>query len=555
MPAVNRPPRAETGSGASSNLWVIIMRRHWNRLKPALLAGLFALATATAAQAESVLHRGNGTEPETIDPAKSTGVTENAIENDLFEGLVTFSPDGKEVPGVAESWEISDDGTVYTFHLREDAKWSNGDPVTANDFVYSFRRTVDPATASDYAPILSPIVNASAIIAGENTDIASLGVTAVDDHTLQITLNGPTPYILGLLTHNVAFPVHQATIEQFGEEWTRPGNMVSNGAFMLEDWVPQSQLTVVKNPNFHAADEVALDKIVFYPTEDLAEELKRYRAGELHITYDVPSDQVKWLEENMADEFHNTPYLGTYYYVINLTKEPLGNELRIRQALALAIDREILTEKITQAGELPAYAWVPPDIAGYTQQATFYKDMSQDERNSHAAVLMAEAGYGPDNPLQIELLYNTSDNHKKIAVAIASMWKKIGVETTLTNQEWKVYLESRDQKNYQIARAAWIGDYADPLNFLELFLSDAGERNDAGYNNPEFDRLLAEAAGTVDPAARMKLLEQAEKIFLDDVALIPIYHYTSQHMISPQVVGWEFNILDIHLGRYLSLAE
>jgi oligopeptide transport system substrate-binding protein len=531
------------------------MRRTWNPLKAAFVAALFALATTTAAQAEMVLHRGNGTEPETIDPAKSTGVTENAIENDLFEGLVTFSPDGTEVPGVAESWEISDDGTVYTFHLREDAKWSNGDPVTANDFVYSFRRTVDPATASDYAPILSPIVNASAIIAGENTDISSLGVVAVDDQTLQITLNGPTPYILGLLTHNVAFPVHQATIEEFGDEWTRPGNMVSNGAFMLADWVPQSQLTVVKNPNFHAADEVKLDKIVFYPTEDLAEELKRYRAGELDITYDVPSDQVTWLEENMADEFHNTPYLGTYYYVINLTKEPLGNALELRQALALAIDREILTEKITQAGELPAYSWVPPDIAGYTQQATFYKDMSQEERTAQAIELMTAAGYGPDNPLQIELLYNTSDNHKKIAVAIASMWKKIGVETTLTNQEWKVYLESRDQKNYQIARAAWIGDYADPLNFLELFLSDAGERNDAGYNNPEFDRLVAEAAGTVDPDARLKLLEQAEKIFLDDVALIPIYHYTSQHMISPAVVGWEFNILDVHLGRYISLAE
>jgi oligopeptide transport system substrate-binding protein len=241
--------------------------------------------------------------------------------------------------------------------------------------------------------------------------------------------------------------------------------------------------------------------------------------------------------------------------VINLTKEPLGNALALRQALALAIDREILTEKITQAGELPAYSWVPPDIAGYTQQATFYQDMSQEERTAQAIELMTAAGYGPDNPLQVELLYNTSDNHKKIAVAIASMWKKIGVETTLTNQEWKVYLESRDQKNYQIARAAWIGDYADPLNFLELFLSDAGERNDAGYNNPEFDRLVAEAAGTVDPDARLKLLEQAEKIFLDDVALIPIYHYTSQHMISPAVVGWEFNILDVHLGRYISLAE
>jgi oligopeptide transport system substrate-binding protein len=532
------------------------MRKFWNRLRPALLAGLFALSAATAAQAEQVLHRGNGTEPETIDPHRSTGVTENAIENDLFEGLVTLSADGEQIPGAAESWEISDDGTVYTFHLRDDGKWSNGDPVTAGDFVYSFRRAVDPALAADYAPILAPIVNASAIIAGENTDLSSLGVAAIDGHTLQMTLNAPTPYILGLLTHNISFPVHQATVEEYGDDWTRPGNMVGNGAFMLEDWVPQSQLTVVKNPNYRDANNVALDKIVFYPTEDVAEELKRYRAGELDITYDVPSDQVTWLEENMADEFHNTPYLGTYYYVINLTAEPLGGDLRLRQALSLAIDREILTAKITQAGELPAYAWVPPDIDGYTQQATFYKDMSQDERNAQASALMAEAGYGPDNPLKLELLYNTSDNHKKIAIAIASMWKKtLGVETTLTNQEWKVYLESRDQKNYQIARAAWIGDYADPLNFLELFLSDAGERNDAGYNNPKYDQLLNVAATTVDPAARMKLLEEAENIFLDDVALIPIYHYTSQHMISPKVVGWEFNILDIHPGRFMSLAE
>ncbi len=526
--------------------------RKW--LKP-LALGLAALLISSAvASAETVLRRGNGAEPETLDPHKSTGVTENVIENDLFEGLVTFSPDGKYVPGVATSWDISDDGKVYTFHLRGDAKWSNGDAVTADDFVYSFRRAVDPTTASDYAPILSPIVNADAIIAGK-AEVASLGVAAPDAATVTITLNAPTPYLIGLLAHNISFPVHQATVEKFGDQWTRPGNMVSNGAFMMADWVPQSQVTVVKNPNFHGAAEVKLDKIIYYPTEDLQEELKRYRAGELDITYDVPSEQVKWLEENMASEFNNTPYLGTYYYVINLTKEPLGKQAGIRKALSLALNREILTDKITQAGELPAYSWVPPNIEGYQQQFTDFKDMPQDQRMAEAKKLLADAGYGPDHPLELELLYNTSENHKKIAVAVASMWKPLGVDLKLTNQEWKVYLDTRDNKNFEIARAAWIGDYADPVNFLDMFLSDAGERNDAGYNNPKFDELLHQAAGTVDPSERLAELAKAEKIFLDNTAIIPIYHYTSQHMLSPKLTGWEFNILDIHLGRYMALSS
>lgn len=526
------------------------------RLRAAALATAFILGSAAAAQAEQVLHRGNGTEPETLDPHKSTGVTENAIENDLYEGLVTLTADGQQAPGAAESWDVSDDGTVYTFHLRQDAKWSNGEPVTASDWVYSFQRAVSPETAADYAPILAPIINASAIVAGEETDLGKLGVKAVDDHTLEMTLTGPTPFILGILTHNISFPVHKATVEEFGDQWTRPGNQVGNGAFVMADWVPQSQVTVVKNPHFREADTVKLDKIVFYPTEDLAEELKRYRAGELDITYEAPSDQIKWLEANMPDEFHNTPYFGTYYYVINLTASPLGDNLKLRQALSLAIDREILTDKITQAGELPAYGWVPPGVPGYTQQSVDFKDMPMAERLEKAKQLYAEAGYGPDNPLEIELLYNTSENHRKIAIAVGSMLKKaLGVKLTLTNQEWKVYLESRDQKNYQMARAAWIGDYVDPLNFIEMFLSNAGERNDAGYNNPKFDQLVAEASKPENIDRRLELLSQAEKVFLDDVALIPIYHYTSQHMISPKVAGWEFNILDIHLGRYMSVES
>ncbi len=504
-------------------------------------------------EAEMVLHRGNGAEPETIDPQKSTGVTEANIEYELFEGLTTYSANGDVVPGVAEKWEVSDDGKIYTFHLRQDARWSNGDSVTAGDFVYAWRRLVDPNTASDYAFMLDIVANGEQIRKGEEKDFSKLGVVAVDDRTLQVTLNNATPYFLGLLRHNSVLPVHKASIEAHPEDWMKPGNLVGNGAFMLTEWTPQASITMTKNPNYWDAANVKLDKIVMYPTEDIAEELKRFQAGELQVTNDVPSDQIPWIKENMAAEFTNTAYLGTYYYVVNLTREPLGQQKELREALAMAIDRETLIDKITQANQLPAYAWVPPGLIGYEQVKASWADMPMADRIAKAKAVMEAAGYNVGNPLKVEILYNTSENHKKIAIAIASMWKEIGVEATLTNQEWKVYLETRDKKEFQVARAAWIGDYADPMTFLTLFLSDAGEANDAGYNNAEYDRLVKESAAIADPAARMAQLHQAEQIFIDDLPIIPIYHYTTKHMVSTKVKGWEFNILDFHLGRYISV--
>jgi len=511
-----------------------------------------AFLMGSAAQAEMVLHRGNGAEPESLDPHKTTGVTEYNIQIDLFETLTIFGPKGEVAPGAAEKWDVSDDGKTYTFHLRQNGKWSNGDPVTAQDFVYSLQRAVSPETAADYAPVLDPIVNATAIRNGEEKDLSKLGAKAVDDHTLQISLNGPTPYFLGLMRLGIAMPVHKATIEKYGADWTKPGNLVGNGAFMLSEWTPQASLTMVKNPNYYDAAHVKLDKVVMYPTEDTAEELKRFRAGELDITYDVPSDQIKWAEKNMKDEFLNTPYLGTYFYVVNTTRKPFDNP-KIRRALALAIDREILTDKITQGGELPAYSWVPPRMPDYQQQFVDFKDMKQAQRLAEAKKLMAEAGYGPDKPLKFELLYNTSENHKKIAVAIQNMWKQIGADATLNNQEWKVYLNTRDKKEFDVVRAAWIGDFADPINFLDVYLSDAGERNDPGYNNPNYDALVKQSAMIADKAERMKTLAAAEKIFLADLPIIPIYHYTSQHMVSKKLAGWEFNILDYHPDRFISM--
>jgi oligopeptide transport system substrate-binding protein len=510
-----------------------------------------AAATPAAPAAEQVLHRGNGAEPETLDPAKSTGVTESNIQYEIFEGLTTYSPDGQVVPGVAEKWEVSDDGKTYTLHLR-DSKWSNGDPVTAEDFVYAWRRVLDPATASDYAPIFDVIANAEQIRKGEEKDLTKLGIAATDPKTFTVSLAKSAPYFLGLVRHSSFLPVHKATVDKFGQDWTKPGNIVGNGAFTLSEWTPQSSLTVVKNPNYYDAANVKLEKIVYYPTEDISEEFKRFRNGELQITYEVPSDQIGFIEANMKDEYEAKPYLGTYYYVVNETREN-GGKKEVREALALAIDREAIADKVTQGSFLPAYSWVPPGTPDYTTQYLSFKDMPMPERIAKAKELLAGAGFTAEKPLKLEILYNTSENHKKIAIAIQDMWKQVGVDATLNNQEWQVYLDTRDNKQFDVARAAWIGDYADPVTFLDLFLSDAGVRNDAGYNNAEFDKLVKDSFGISDPKARMASLEKAEQMFLADLPIIPILHYKTKHMVSKKVQGWAYNNLDFHMGRYMSI--
>ncbi|MDA1071134.1 MAG: peptide ABC transporter substrate-binding protein [Proteobacteria bacterium] len=517
------------------------------------LAGLLSLGPVSAWAA--AIHLGNGTEPESLDIHQSSGVSEANIQRDLFEGLIAEGPDASLIPGAAESWEISEDGMVYTFHLREDGRWSNGDPVTAGDFVYAFRRGLAPETAAAYAFILYPVLNAEQYVGGEITDPEAVGIRAIDERTLEITLKAPTAYFLDMLTHHMAYPLHQASIEAHPDDWMRPGNLVSNGAYTLAEWAPQSHIRLARNPQYHDAEAVALDEVWYYPTEDVGQELQRYRAGELDVTYDIPADQVAWIEANLAAEYRNFPYLGTYYYVLNTTVAPFADNIPLRQALALAIDREVLTQKITRAGEIPAYSFVPPGVMHYEQQTQAFADWSQEERNAQARELYAEAGYGADTPLQIEILYNTSDNHKKIAIAISAMWKQtLGVETTLRNEEWKVYLSSRDEKNFQVVRAAWIGDYNDANTFLELFVSDAGEMNDPGYDSARYDELVKGGAFETDLAARQAMMEEAERVFLADTPLIPIYFYTTQHMVKPGVEGWIDNIKDVHPSHFLSVG-
>ncbi len=519
-------------------------------IRTMIVLSLFTIMGLHAA--ETIIQRGNGAEPETLDIHKSSGVPEANIQRDLFEGLVAEGPDGEPIPGVASTWAVSDDGLIYTFHLRDDARWSDGDPVTAGDFAFAFERALNPKTASDYAFILWPIKNAEKYSKGEINDPSQLGIEAVDERTLKITLASPTPYFIGLLTHHMAYPVPAKAIRQHGRQWTRPGNLVSNGAYLLAEWQPQSHILLQKNPHFHDAKNVATETIRYLPTEDKNSELKRFRAGELDITEDVPSSQIPWIEKNLADSFRSTPYIGTYYLAFNLTTEPFQEKPGLRRALTLAIDRKLLTEKVTKGGEIPALGWVPPGIRGYESQRMTEASLDKKNREKLAQQLYAEAGYDRANPLTIELLYNTSDNHKKIAIAVAAMWKKVlGVKTRLRNEEWKVYLDSRKKRDFQIIRAGWIGDYNDAYTFLSLFKSDVGQMNPSGYANAEYDALIKKAESTIDLNRRAKLMQQAEARLLADLPLIPLYYYTTQHLISPSIEGWQDNVMDVHPSRFL----
>jgi oligopeptide transport system substrate-binding protein len=502
-----------------------------------------------------VVHRGNGEEPQTLDPHLAEGVPSSNILRDLFEGLTTTAPDGRIVPGTARHWNISRDGLTYTFFLDPDGRWSNGEPVTAGDFVWSWRRAVDPATGASYSRMLSPIVNAEAILAGEMPPEA-LGVEALNDMTFQVELEDPTPYFLGLLTHSTSYPVHRESIEEHGDSHVRPGNLVSNGAFTLADWRVRSNIELVKNPHYRAADEVVVERVVFYPLEDENTEFNRFRAGDLHWTYQVPNSQFRWLEQNMPEALMVAPWFGTYFFSFNLTREPFEDNLALRQALNLAVDREILTEQVSRFGEIPTFNLVPPGLPEYESPETPWAAMTQQEREAEAQRLYREAGYSEQRPLEVELRYNTSENHRKIAVAVAAMWKQVlGVRTRLINEEFRVFLQNRAQRRVtEVFRSGWIGDYQDAFTFLELFHSEHG-RNDAGYDNDRFDRLLERIASERIPASRRNLMAEAERMILADQVILPVYNYVTKRLIDPRLKGWEENVMDQHLTRHMFLVK
>lgn len=517
----------------------------------------FLALMAVPARAEMVLHRGNGSEPETLDPHKSTGEGESWIEMDLFEGLVTADAQGRVIPGAAQSWTISDDRLTYTFKLRPDGKWSDGTKVTASDFVFSWRRLVSPATRSRYAFFLWPVKNAEAVSKGE-MPASAMGVEAVDDLTLRVTLEAPTSYFVASLQHHATYAVSQANVKRFGDDFIKPGNLVSNGAFMLAEAVPQGHIKLVRNPHFHAASTVALDAVYFYPTENRESELKRFRAGELDVTYDVPDGQIAWVRQNMPADLRLAPFFSSYWFCFNLRNEPWKSNPDLRAALSLAIDRQLIVDKITQAGEIPAYTITPPGTENYVAPLPEWARWTQAERDAKARELLAKAGYGPGGkPLEVEILFNTSENHRKIAIALDSMWRqKLGIRVKMTNQEWKVVLQSRAEGKFQdLVRAGWIGDYNDAYSFLSLFLSDVKGQNHSGYSNPDYDRLVRAASSEVEPTARRQLLQRAEALMLADHPVIPIYTYVTTHMVSARVSGWQDNIRNLHLSRYLAVVR
>ncbi len=495
---------------------------------------------------DGVLHWGNASEPHSLDPHIATGVPESKIMLAVMEGLVlkdskTLQP----VPGVAESWDISEDGRVYTFHMRENARWSNGDALTAEDFVWSWWRGLQPAVGNLYAYMFFSIENAQQYYEGEITDFKEVGVKALDKHTLQVTLENPTPYFLQLLDHNTLFPVHRATIEKFGEadergtRWTFEGNLVGNGAFQLDEWKINRHVSVIKNPYYWRADSVKLNKVVFYPTENITTEERMYRAGQLHYTYEVPVDKVQAYREQGNDDLQVYPYLGSYFYRFNTNLKHFSDK-RVRRALALAVDRKKITEHVLKAGQTPSYAITPPDTMGYFPESDLRFDPVA------ARKLLADAGYpnGEGFPAS-EILYNTQEEHRKVAVSIQQMWKEhLNIDVKLLNQEWKVYLDSESNGDYEISRASWIGDYVDPNNFLELWLCDGGN-NRTGWCNEEFDRLIAEEAPKAKThQERLDLFTRAEKILIDEMPVMPIYIYTSKHLIHPAIRNFSKNILN-----------
>jgi len=500
-----------------------------------------------------VFRRGNGGDPDTLDPHRSEGTGSGTILRDLYEGLVGETVTAELRPAGAERWEISDDGRMYTFYLRKDARWSNGDPVVAADFEFGLRRSVSPQTASSYAQLLKPIRNAGDVIAGTLPPEA-LGVEAIDSHTLRITLAAPTPYLLGMLTHTSAFPVHRPSLAEHGERFTRPGKLVSNGPYVLDEFVAQSHVRLVRNRYFRENDQVAIDTVYYFNTEDRNAELKRYRAGELDYTFVIPTTQLRWIRENLGDELRSAPYLSVYYYVLNLSRPPFKDNLALRQALSMAIDRRTLVEKVTGVGEVPAFGLIPPGVAGYQPQAYAWAGLDDAARLAEARALYEQAGYSRVSPLRTEIRYNTSENHKKIAVAIAAMWKQaLGVETTLVNEEWKVFLQTRKNRDaWEVFRFSWVGDYNDANTFLEIMHSQHGQ-NDAAYASPGYDALLDAAAAETDMQSRATLLQQAERKMLNDYPVMPLYFYVSKHLVKPWVKGYQPNIMNRDQTRYLRI--
>ena len=505
-----------------------------------------------------IYHHGNGSEPQGLDPHIVTGVPEHHILISLCEGLTIPNPNPNDMngymAGTAESWSISDDGKEYVFNINKNAKWSNGESVTADDFVWSWKRILTASLGSQYPDMLYYLEGAYEYHNGLIDDFDQVGVKSIDEHTLQVNLKNPTPFFLGLLSHYSTWPVHKETVLKFGDiddrngEWTRPGNFVCNGPFQLKTWELNNKIVVEKNPHYYDASIVQLNEIHYYPVSNVMTEDRMFRAGQLHLTSTLPSQKCPiYIEEN--PNLRIDPYMGTYFYRINTENEVL-KDVKVRKALAYSIDRQLLVDKVTKCGQIPAYSFTPPGTNGYqpTTEIPFDPVLAKS--------LLDEAGFSEENPFpKLEILFNTNEDHRKLALAIQQMWQiNLGIEVELVNQDWKVYLNREMIGDFQISRAGWIGDYEDPNTFLDLMRPNRGN-NKTGWENMEYDALVEKANTINNQAERYELLYKAEEILIENMPVIPLYTYVRAYQLSPDVKGFSPHILDHHHPKFIYLER
>ncbi|MGO2508198.1 MAG: peptide ABC transporter substrate-binding protein [Vibrio hibernica] len=486
--------------------------------------------------AKQEIVRGNGDEVPTLDPSMSSDTSSSRVIADLFDGLVTEDLDGKIIPAIAEKWDISDDGKTYTFHLR-DANWSNGDPITANDFVYSFKRIVDPKTGAPYSWYLNmaSIVNANEITKGDKP-VDSLGVKALDEKTFQVTLSKTVPYFIKMLSHESTFAVPEKMIEKYKEEWTRPENIVVSGAYKLSNWVINEKLVLDRNKAYWNNKETVINKVTYLPIQDGTTEYNRFRTGEIDITNSFPLEQYQAIKKERPNELLTMPSLGTYYYLFNVHKKPFDDP-RVRKALAYSIDRNVITQRILGQGQIPAFSNTPPAVANFDLPKLEWAEMSQKGRIEKAKELLVEAGYNKDHPLSFTLSYNTNDSNKKLAIVMASMWKKnLGIDVTIENEEWKTFLQTLSSRNYSVARYSWIGDYNEASTFLSYFASTGLNYGD--WKNTEYDKDLDKAMLASSEKERLNYYQDAEQVFANDMPAIPVYFYTTSVLKQQRIGGY-----------------
>jgi oligopeptide transport system substrate-binding protein len=507
---------------------------------------------AAGATNEVVLNRGNGAEPKSLDPALIDGIWEAQISGDMLLGLTTEDAESKPIPGAAESWETSADGLTWTFHLREHT-WSDGVPVTAEDFVSAWGRLLDPKTAAPYAYYLYPIKNAREVNAGRQPATA-LGATATDAKTLVVTLEHPVPFMIEFLTHQSLYPVPRHVIEAKGTEWARPGNFVSNGPYVLKEWVPNDHVTLTKNPRFYDAAGVKIDVVNYFPTPDGDAALRRLRAGELDTQDPIPPLQIDFLRANMPDALKIAPTLTIAYLSINLTREPL-KDVRVREALNLAVDRETLVDRIIKLNDLPAYNMVPAGTANYPGGVAMrFKAAPFEQRLARAQELMRAAGYSAEQPLRIGWATTTNAVTRQTIAPLQEMWRKVYIDVEIVQSDTQINYQKLEDGDFDIGTAGWIADYNDPSNFLDVLRSGGGN-NYSRYDNPKFDAALDQAAAERDLVKRGQMLAEAEQMMLDEYPLIVVRFQTQPVMVQPYVKGWVPSSKQLNRTRWLTVEK